>query len=108
MSLRFTQKSYTVNEHTVHGSISELENAVVAFFWVGEKPKLGSITVTLPDRTSSQLLGDRNEIVSRMIGERLTSQYGKLAMVSTNIPSSLGSGRELLELLKLIIGEKNE
>ncbi len=50
MSLKFSEKTATVDEKVLHGSISELENAVLAFFWVGEKPKLGGLSVTLPDK----------------------------------------------------------
>ena len=49
--------------------MGELENAVIALFWVGEKPKLGSLSVTLPDKSSSQLLGDRDELLSKMADE---------------------------------------
>ena len=102
MSLKFFEKTATVDEQVLHGSFSELENAVLAFFWVGEKPKMGSLSATLPDKSSSQLLGDRNEMLSRMIGERIASQFDKIALVSTNLPRDF-DGRPVLELLNELL-----
>lgn len=102
MSLKFSEKTATVDDQVVHGSICELENAVIAFFWVGEKPKMGSVSATLPDRSSSQLLGDRDEMISRMIGERIASKYEKIALVSTNLPRDF-DGRPVLGLLNELL-----
>ncbi len=102
MSLKFSEKSVTVEEKDLHGSFSELENAVIAFFWIGDKPKMGSLSATLPDKSSSQLLGDRNEMLSRMIGERIASQFDKIALVSTNLPMDF-DGRAVLELLNELL-----
>lgn len=104
MSLKFSEKTVTVDEKVLHGSISELENAVLAFFWVGEKPKLGGLSVTLPDRSSSQLLGDRDEMLSRMIGERLASDSEKMALVSTNLPMGF-DGKTVLGLLNELLND---
>ncbi len=102
MSLKFSEKTVTVEEQVLHGSFSELENAVVAFFWVGDNPKMGSLSATLPDKSSSQLLGDRNEMLSRMMGERIASQYDKIAIVSINLPRDF-DGRSVLELLNELL-----
>jgi hypothetical protein len=102
MSLKFSEKTVTIDEQVLHGSYAELENAVVAFFWVGDKPKMGSLSATLPDRSSSQLLGDRNEMISRMMGERIASQFNKIALVSTNLPREF-DGRPVLELLNELL-----
>ncbi len=107
MSLKFSEKTATVEEKTLHGSICELENAVLALFWVGEKPKLGSLSVTLPDRTSSQLLGDRGEMLSRMIGERIASGFDKMALVSTNLPVGF-EGKTVLGLLNELLNDGKE
>ena len=107
MSLKFSEKTVTVEEKTLHGSICELENAVLALFWVGEKPKLGGLSVTLPDSTSSQLLGDRGEMLSRMIGERIASDYDKIALVSTNLPMGF-EGKTVLGLLNELLNDGKE
>lgn len=107
MSLKFSEKTTTVEEKTLHGSICELENAVLAFFWVGDKLKLGGLSVTLPDRTSSQLLGDRDEMLSRMIGEKIASGYDKMALVSTNLPRGF-DGKPVLGLLNELLNDGKE
>ena len=107
MSLKFSEKTVTVDEKVLHGSISELENAVLALFWVGETPKLGGVSVTLPDRSSSQLLGDRDEMLSRMIGERIASDYEKMALVSTNLPMGF-DGKTVLGLLNELLNDGKE
>jgi hypothetical protein len=104
MSLNFSTKTSIINKKPLHGTIGELENAIIALFWVGERPKLGGLSVTLPDRSSSQLLGDRDEMLSKMIGERIASKYEKIALVSTNLPIGF-EGREVLRLLNELLGE---
>lgn len=102
MSLKFSEKTVTVDEKVLHGALSELENAVIAFFWVGDKPKMGSLSASLPDRSGSQLLGDRDEMLSRMIGERISSKYEKIALVSTNLPMDF-DGKPVLGLLNELL-----
>jgi hypothetical protein len=107
MSLNFSTKNIKSNEWILNGSLGELENAVLAIFWVGEKPKLGSLSVTLPDKSNSQLLGDRDEMISKIIGERIVSSYDKLALVSVNLPKGY-NGREVLRLLNELLREEVE
>ncbi len=105
MSLQFSTKSIEVEGKTLYGALTELENATILLLWMGEKPKLGSMTATLPNRTSSQLLGDRDEVLSRLIGERLALHYKKLILVSSNLPIDYQAGRELFDLVTKLIGE---
>ncbi len=107
MSLKFFERTATVEGKTLHGSICELENAVLTLFWIGEKPKLGGLSVTLPDRSSSQLLGDRGEMLSRMIGERIASGFEKIALVSTNLPMGF-DGKNVLGLLNELLNDDKE
>lgn len=108
MSLRWSEESLEHNGVVVHGALSELSNAVLAVFWVGEKPRLGTMTATLPDGTSSPLLGDRDEVVSKIIGGRLASGRGRLAIISVNLPQDWDDGRPLIELTKRLVGETDE
>jgi hypothetical protein len=108
MSLQFSTGSIDQEGVEVHGAVAELENAVIALIWAGDKPRLGSMTATLPNRASSQLLGDRDEVLSRMVGERLASRYGKLVLVSSNLPAGFQVGRPLLELIDKLAGERVE
>lgn len=108
MSVEFHSDSIEIDNQKVFASVSELENAILALCWIGDKAKLGSITISLPNKTSSQLIGNRNEILGRMIGERLSSKSGKLVLVSTNLPFGFNSSKELIDLLDNLTGEKNE
>lgn len=108
MSLQFSTGSIDQEGVEVHGALAELENAVIALIWSGDRPRLGSMTATLPSRASSQLLGDRDEVLSRMVGERLASRHGKLALVSSNLPAGFQAGRPLLELMDRLAGENIE
>ena len=65
MSLAFRVENMEVEGKTLRCGVLELENAVVALFWEGEEPKLGSTTVTLPGMASTQLLCDRDQLTSR-------------------------------------------
>jgi hypothetical protein len=98
MSLKFSEKKMIVENNVLYGALSELDNAVITFFWVGDKPKMGSLSASLPDKSGSQLLGDRDEMISRMVGERIASKYGKIALVSTNLPKDF-DGKIVLGLL---------
>lgn len=110
MSLGFTTGEARHEERKLHGAVAELENAVVAFFWEGEGPRMGTLTVTLPDRSSSPLLGDRDRQLALILGSQLAALTGKMALVSVNLPVGLGddAGRTLLELVRGLVGGDGE
>jgi hypothetical protein len=110
MSLGFTSGEARHEERVLHGEAAELENAVVAFFWEGEVPRMGTLTVTLPDRSSSPLLGDRDRQLGLILGAQLAALTGKMALVSVNLPVGLGdeAGRTLLELARGLVGKEGE
>jgi hypothetical protein len=105
MNLEFLSETIEVDGTILNGSISELENAVLALFWTGDKPSLGSVSISLPNKTSSQLLGNRDEILNRMVGELLASKYGKLALISTNLPVGFEASKALFELADRLSGD---
>ncbi len=109
MSLAFRVENMEVEGKTLHCGVLELENAVVALFWEGEEPKLGSTTVTLPGMASTQLLGDRDQLIGRVLGTHLAAKYGKMALVSTHISKGYGEemGKTLLELARRFTEEKS-
>jgi len=88
--------------------LTEMSNAVVAVFWVGDNQRLGTLTATMPDGTSSAIMGERDEVLSRIIGGRLASAKGKMALVSVNLPQDMEDGRPVLELTKRLMGESDE
>jgi len=110
MGLEFSTRDASFEGKTLHGAIAELGNAVFALFWEGEEPRLGTLTVTLPDRTSSALLGERDRQLGLIIGAQISAQTGKMALVSTNLPLSVGmaAGRVLLDLARGLLGAGRE
>jgi hypothetical protein len=108
MSLAFRVESMEVEGKTIHFAVLELENAVLALLWEGEEPKLGSTTVTLPGMASSQLLGDRDHLIGRILGTHIAARYGKMSLVSTHLSQGYGEsmGKKLLELVRRVTDEK--
>ncbi len=107
MGLDFSTGEVAFQDKVLRASVAELGNAVLAFFWEGDEPRLGTLTVTLPDRSSSPLLGDRDRQIGLILGAHLTAQTGKMALVSVNLPLGMGdaAGRGLLELVQSLMGD---
>ena len=102
MSLAFRTSSVELEGKVLHCGVLELENAVLALFWEGEGPKLGSTTVTLPGMASSQLLGDRDQLLGRVLGTHLATKTGKMSLVSTHLSQGYSEavGKTLLDLAR--------
>ena len=108
MSLAFKVKEVELEGKMLHCGVLELENAVLALFWEGVEPRLGSTTATLPGMASSQLLGDRDQLLGKMLGTQVAAKSGKLALVSTHLSRgySEAAGRILLDLVKRVMEEQ--
>jgi len=108
MGLKFSTGETEYENMRLKGAVAELGNAVIAFFWDGEEPLLGTLTVTLPNRISSHLMGDKDRLLGQVIGEQLTVHYGKMAVVSTNISMfpAVTVGKNLLELARKLADVK--
>jgi hypothetical protein len=108
MGLNFSTGEAEFEGKRLHGAMTELGNAVIALFWEGEEPRLGTLTVTLPNRVSSPLLGDRDRLIGQLLGEQLAATYGKMAIVSTNLSLSTGNaaGKTLLDLAMRLKGPR--
>jgi len=106
MGLNFSTGDASFEGKQLHGALAELGNAVIALFWEGDEPRLGTLTVTLPTKVSSPLLGDRDRLLGQLLGEHLAAIYGKIALVSTNLSILTGSeaGRVLIELARRLTG----
>ncbi len=106
MGIEFSTREAPLGDRILHGALAELGNAVLALFWEGEEPRLGTLTVTLPDGSSSTLLGDRDGQIGQILGMHLASGKGKIALVSVNLPLSIGSaaGKVLIELARGLAG----
>ncbi len=110
MTLNFTTGEATFDGKRLHGAVAVLGNAVISLFWEGEEPRLGTLTVTLPNRVSSPLLGERDRLIGQLLGEQLAAAYGRMALVSTNLSVSTGTtaGRTLLDLARRLAGGGGE
>jgi len=108
MGLNFSTGETVFDGRRLNGAVAELGNAVIALFWEGDEPRLGTLTVTLPNRVSSPLLGERDRLIGQLLGEQLAAVCGKMALVSTNLSTSTGTtaGRALLELARRLTRER--
>lgn len=104
----FKTRSVPHEDKRLHAAIAELENAVIALFWEGNNPRLGTLTTTLPDGTSSSLLGDRNQQLGLILGAQIAAHTGKLIVVSTYFPLLTGevAVKKLIILVKSILEGK--
>ena len=107
MSIAFQTGSVELEGRMLRCGLLELDNAVLALFWEGDKPKLGSTTIILPGAASSQLLGDRDQMLGRVLGTHLASKYNKMSLVSTHFSRGHSGevGKTLLDLVKRIMEE---
>lgn len=106
MSLDFSTDEIEYEGKTIRAGLLELENAVMALFWEGRAPRFGSLFVTLPGGSSSQLLGDRDALLGKLLGGRLANGLGKLTLVSINLSpgTAMSMGRATLELAGRLAG----
>jgi hypothetical protein len=106
MGLNFSTGDINFQDKQLHGALTELENAVIALFWEGDEPRLGTLTVTLPNKVSSPLLGDRDRLLGELLGEQLAVICGKMTLVSTHLSASTGSeaGKVLIDLARRLTG----
>jgi len=109
MSLAFRVESIEIEGKNLRCGVLELENAVLALFWEGEEPKLGSTMMTIPGMASSPLLGDRDQLLGRVLGTHLAAKFGKMALVSTHVSRGYSEeiGKTLLELARRFTEEKS-
>jgi hypothetical protein len=102
MDLKFYSGEAHSNETVLHAVMANLENAVIAVFWEGTEPRFGTLTLSLPNRMSSVLLGDRDGQLCQLLGSQITALTGKMALVTLNLNMSTGdlAGKILLELAR--------
>ena len=108
MGLAFRVGDAEVEGKKLHFGVLELENAVLALLWEGLEPKLGSTSITLPGMASSQVLGDRDQLIGRTLGTYIASKYGKISLVSTYLSQGYSEviGKAILDLVKRTTEEK--
>ncbi len=76
-----------VNSRIFRVSYSQLDNAVMAFFFE-DKTRLGTVAIAMPGMgevavgRSSVLVGGKYLMTSRALAERLAGKSGKIALIS--------------------------
>lgn len=110
MSLEFSTSRMVFEGKELNVALIEMENAVFLILWEGARPFLGTLTVSLPGRVSSQLLGDRDTLLGQVLGEQLAAFFRRIALVSVHLKTIRGEavGRRILELTKEMIGARDE
>ena len=110
MSLEFSTSRMVFEGKELNVALMEMENAVFLILWEGVKPYLGTLTVSLPGRVSSQLLGDRDTLLGQVLGEQLAAFFRRMALVSVHLKTVRGEtvGRRILELTKEMIGTRDK
>lgn len=105
MSLEFSTRRTVFEGKELNIALTEMENAVFLLLWEGVKPALGTLTVTLPNHVSSQLLGDRDALLGQVLGEQLAVSFRKMALTSVHLKTVRGEvvGRKLIELTREMI-----
>ena len=105
MDLDFLKSSTQYQDIVIHGAMSRLGNAVLALFWSGNTPLLGTLTVTLPDGGSSPLLGDRDRQICLILGSHVAKETGMMTVVSVHLPAGVGqeAGRSLLVMVRELL-----
>lgn len=110
MSLEFSTSSTIFEGKEFNVALTEMENAVFLILWEGERPFLGTLTVSLPGRVSSRLLGERDTLLGQVLGEQLAAFFQRMALVSVHLKTVRGEevGRRILELTKEMIGARDK
>ena len=107
MGLQFHVESFEVGESLIQAGLLRLENAALVLVWMGEEPKLGSLCVSLPGGRSTMVLGDRFEVLARVVCERVSHVLGCLALVSIHLPKGVEE-RGVVGLVDKLLGGLSE
>ena len=87
ISMDFDELTIQVNSRTFKLNLTELENAVVAFFFE-DRMRLGTVAIAMPGTDevavgrSSVLVGGKYMMTTRALAEKLAGKTGKITLVS--------------------------
>lgn len=85
--MEMNEVTMEVNSRTFRVNYSQLENAVIAFFFE-DRMRIGTIAIAMPGTgevavgRSSVLVGGKYLMTSRALAERLAGKSGRIALVS--------------------------
>lgn len=85
--MEMSEVNLEVNSRVFRISYSQLENAVIAFFYE-DRMRMGTVAIAMPGSgevavgRSSVLVGGKYLMTSRALAERLAAKGGRIALVS--------------------------
>ncbi len=85
--MEMSEETMKVNSRVFRVNYSQLENAVIAFFFEDRK-RMGTLAIAMPGMgeiavgRSSVLVGGKYLMASRALAERLAGKSGRIALVS--------------------------
>lgn len=102
MSLELRTEKIQCDGKELTAAFLGLNNAVLYFLWEGTLPVLGTLTVSIPGRVSSCVLGERDSLFGSILGDQLSSFFHKMALVSVNFKTLTGNtvGKRVLEVTR--------
>lgn len=102
MSLELRTAKIPCDGKELTAAFLDLDNAVLYFLWEGATPVLGTLTVSLPGRVSSCVLGERDSLLGSILGDQLSSFFHKMTLVSVNFKTVTGHivGKRVLEVTR--------
>jgi hypothetical protein len=111
--MSFKNASIERKGRTLHLSILELSNSILAFFYEGNM-KLGTLAIALPALaesqiiTSSILLGGKHMLSARALAERTASVFGKMSLASVHVEISETEGTRIVATLLDELSQKHQ
>jgi len=103
------------NDRKLSGTMIKIENATMAFFDEKGSLKLGTLAVAMPQFegktcVSSILLGDRNQVITKVLAEYLARTFNGIVLVSTHLAEARESeiGPALLKLAQKLVEKAKE
>lgn len=75
----------------LQATLFKLDNAVLVFFYETKTIKLGTLALALPQfegqsNISSILIGNRNQVMTRILAGHIAQRFHVIALVSTHLP----------------------
>ena len=115
MSYKVFNEEISENELKISATIMKIENATITIFDEKESLKLGTLAVAMPQfegKTciSSILLGERNQMITKILAEYMSRTFNGIALVSTHLVenSEMSTSSTLMKLAQKLVEKTKE